>query len=81
MRKVIWCMLDPLNTHIGKKEKKRSKNYKLTADTSFDTVCAAIQEHTWTNKKDDNWLVPIYVQSRNVFVVRIVLFWYIFIIY
>ena len=57
--------LDPVNTHVSKNSKKKSKLYVLKIDTAFDQCVKNIQQYTFTNKKkkNDNWISEPYVAA------------------
>eukprot|EP00929_Paragymnodinium_shiwhaense_P064779 TRINITY_DN32497_c0_g1_i1.p1 TRINITY_DN32497_c0_g1~~TRINITY_DN32497_c0_g1_i1.p1 ORF type:complete len:338 (+),score=37.00 TRINITY_DN32497_c0_g1_i1:102-1115(+) len=52
------CVLPTSELHIGKKVRKRSKDYRLTVNTAWDAVCQGIEAHTFTRKPGDCWLIP-----------------------
>lgn len=50
------CVLPPGSIHIGRKVRRRAKDYRLTVDMAWEAVVEGIQAHTYTSHKGDCWL-------------------------
>lgn len=50
------CGLKPGAVHIGRKVRRRAKDFVLQIDTAWDEVVRGVQKYTWSFEKGDCWL-------------------------
>jgi len=49
-------VMAPGDAHVGRKVRRRAKEYHMTVDTAWPDVVKSVQQHTFTNQKGDCWL-------------------------
>lgn len=51
------CLLiSPGSVHVGRKVRRRARDFRLTLDQAWPVVVKRVQEHTFTTRKGDCWL-------------------------
>eukprot|EP00435_Cladocopium_sp_Y103_P020108 s1712_g4.t2 len=60
------CVLEPRETHVAKKVRKRAKAFRLTVGEAWSQVVEHIQRLTYTSAPGDCWLTDKVVEAYQV---------------